>query len=74
MPFFYKLWQASADNNWRNFLHELFPIWVDKTGTNREILGIISATGTNISMYTAGNYCKVGIRYCNTGNKRNDKT
>ena len=62
MPFFYKLWQASSDKNWRNFLHELFPIWVDKTGTNREILGIISATGTNISMYTAGNYCKVGIR------------
>ena len=62
MPFFYKLWQASSDKNWRNFLHGLFPIWVDKTGTNREILNIISATGTNISMYTAGNYCKVGIR------------
>lgn len=62
MPFFYKLWQASSDNNWRNFLHGLFPIWVDKTGTNREILNIISATDTNISMYTAGNYCKIGIR------------
>ena len=62
MPFFYKLWQASRDNDWRNFLHGLFPIWVDKTGTNREILGIISKSGTNISMYTAGNYCKLGIR------------
>lgn len=62
MPFFYKLWQASGDKDWRNFLHGLFPIWVDKTGTNREILSIISATDTNISMYTAGNYCKVGIR------------
>ena len=62
MPFFYKLWQASADNDWRNFLHGLFPIWVDKYGTNREILNIISATDTNISMYTAGNYCKLGIR------------
>ena len=62
MPFFYKLWQASSDKNWRNFLHGLFPIWVDKTGTNREILSIISATDTNISMYTAGNYCKIGIR------------
>ena len=60
MPFFYKLWQASSDKNWRNFLHGLFPIWVDKTGTNREILNIIS--DTNISMYTAGNYCKIGIR------------
>ena len=62
MPFFYKLWQASEDNDWRNFLHGLFPIWVDKTGTNREVLGIISPTDTYISMYTAGNYCKVGIR------------
>lgn len=62
MPFFYKLWQASSDNNWQNFLHGLFPIWVDKNGTNREILEIISVRGTNISMYTAGNYCKVGIR------------
>ena len=62
MPFFYKLWEATGDKDWRNFIHGLFPIWVDKTGTNREILGIISATGTNISMYTAGNYCKVGIR------------
>ena len=62
MPFFYKLWEASRDKDWRNFIHGLFPIWVDKYGTNREILGIISATGTNISMYTAGNYCKVGIR------------
>ena len=62
MPFFYKLWEASRDKDWRNFIHGLFPIWVDKTGTNREILGIISATGTNISMYTAGNYCKIGIR------------
>ena len=62
MPFFYKLWEASSDKDWRNFLHGLFPIWVDKYGTNREILSIISATDTNISMYTAGNYCKVGIR------------
>ena len=62
MPFFYKLWEASRDKDWSNFIHRLFPIWVDKTGTNREILGIISATGTNISMYAAGNYCKVGIR------------
>ena len=62
MTFFYKSWEASSDKYWRNFIHGLFPIWVDKTGTNREILGIISATGTNISMYTAGNYCKVGIR------------
>ena len=62
MPFFYKLWQASADKNWRNFLHGLFPIWVDKYGTNREILDIISREQTNISMYTAGNYCKIGIR------------
>ena len=62
MPFFYKLWEASRDKDWRNSIHGLFPIWVDKYGTNREILGIISATGTNISMYTAGNYCKVGIR------------
>lgn len=62
MPFFYKLWQASSDDNWRNFIHGLFPIWVDKNGTNREILSIISATQTNISMYTAGNYCKIGIR------------
>ena len=62
MPFFYKLWQASADEDWRNFLHGLFPIWVDKTGTNREILRIISPTDTYISMYTAGNYCKIGIR------------
>lgn len=62
MPFSYKLWEAVGDNDWRNFLHGLFPIWIDKTGTNREILGIISARGTNISMYTAGNYCKIGIR------------
>ena len=63
MPFFYKLWEPSADKeDWRNFIHRLFPIWVDKYGTNREILGIISKSGTNISMYTAGNYCKVGIR------------
>ena len=62
MPFFYKLWEASRDKDWRNFIHGLFPIWVDKYGTNREILSIISATDTNISMYTAGNYCKVGIR------------
>ena len=62
MPFFYKLWQASSDKNWRNFLHGLFPRWVDKYGTNREILGIITAEHTNISMYTAGNYCKIGIR------------
>ena len=62
MPFFYKLWEASGDNDWSNFIHGLFPIWVDKTGTNREILGIISRRGTNISMYTAGNYCKIGIR------------
>ena len=62
MPFFYKLWQASKDKDWRNFLHGLFPIWVDKTGTNREILSIISPTDTYISMYTAGNYCKIGIR------------
>ena len=62
MPFFYKLLEASRDKDWRNFIHGLFPIWVDKYGTNREILGIISKSGTNISMYTAGNYCKVGIR------------
>ena len=62
MPFFYKLWQASEDKDWMNFIHGLFPIWVDKTGTNREILQIISATQTNISMYTTGNYCKIGIR------------
>ena len=62
MPFFYKLWEASRDNNWRNFIHRLFPIWVDRYGTKREILGIISKSGTNISMYTAGNYCKIGIR------------
>ncbi len=62
MPFFYKLWQASKDKDWRNYLHGLFPIWVDKTGTNREILSIISPTDTYISMYTAGNYCKIGIR------------
>ena len=62
MPFFYKLWKAVGDNDWRNSLHGLFPIWVDKYGTNREILGIISRSQTNISMYTAGNYCKVGIR------------
>ena len=62
MPFFYKLWQASEDKDWGNFIHGLFPIWVDKTGTNREILSIISSTDTNISMYTAGNYCKIGIR------------
>lgn len=62
MPFFYKLWQASSDDNWQNFIHGLFPIWVDKNGTNREILSIISAAQTNISMYTAGNYCKIGIR------------
>ena len=62
MPFFYKLWEAVRDNDWRNSLHGLFPIWVDKYGTNREILDIISREQTNISMYTAGNYCKVGIR------------
>lgn len=62
MPFFYKLWEAVDDNDWRNFLHGLFPIWVDKNGTNREILQIISSTQTNISMYTSGNYCKIGIR------------
>lgn len=62
MPFSYKLWEAVADNNWRNFLHGLFPIWTTKTGVNKEILGIISVSQTNISMYTAGNYCKIGIR------------
>ena len=62
MPFFYKLWEASRDKDWRNFIHGLFPIWVDKYGTNREILGIITAEHTNISMYTSGNYCKIGIR------------
>lgn len=62
MPFSYKLWEAAADNNWRNFLHGLFPIWATKTGINKEILSIISASQTNISMYTAGNYCKIGIR------------
>ena len=62
MPFFYKLWKAVGDNDWRNSIHGLFPIWIDKYGTNREILGIISRSQTNISMYTAGNYCKIGIR------------
>ena len=62
MPFFYKLWEALRDNDWRNSLHRLFPIWIDKYGTYREILQIISRSQTNISMYTAGNYCKVGIR------------
>lgn len=62
MPFFYKLWKAVGDNDWRNSLHGLFPIWIDKYGTYREILSIISRTQTNISMYTAGNYCKIGIR------------
>lgn len=62
MPFFYKLWKASSDGDWRNFIHGLFPIWVDKNGTNREILAIVSAEQTNVSMYTAGNYCKIGIR------------
>ena len=63
MPFFYKLWTAaSSDDDWRNFVHGLFPIWVDKNGTIREILGIVSAEQTNVSMYTAGNYCKIGIR------------
>lgn len=62
MPFFYKLWKAVADNDWRNFLHGLFPIWTTKKGINEEILSIISAYQTNISMYTAGNYCKIGIR------------
>ena len=62
MPFFYKLWKASGDKDWRNFIHGLFPIWRDKYGTNREILSIISRSQTNISMYTSGNYCKIGIR------------
>lgn len=63
MPFFYKLWTAAlSDDDWRNFIHRLFPIWVDKNGTIREILAIVSAEQTNISMYTAGNYCKIGIR------------
>lgn len=63
MPFFYKLWTASSsDDDWRNFISELFPIWVDKNGTFREILAIVSAEQTNVSMYTAGNYCKIGIR------------
>lgn len=63
MPFFYKLWMAaSSDGDWRNFIHRLFPIWVDKNGTIREILAIVSAEQTNVSMYTAGNYCKIGIR------------
>lgn len=63
MPFFYKLCTAaSSSDDWRNFIHGLFPIWVDKNGTIREILGIVSAEQTNVSMYTAGNYCKIGIR------------
>lgn len=63
MPFFYKLWTAaSSADDWRNFIGGLFPIWVDKNGTFREILAIVSAEQTNVSMYTAGNYCKIGIR------------
>ena len=62
MPFFYKLWGASGDKDWRTFIHRLFPIWVDKYGTNREIISIITDEHTNISMYTSGNYCKIGIR------------
>ena len=63
MPFFYKLWTAaSSDDDWRKFIHGLFPIWVDKNGTIREISTIVSAEQTNVSMYTAGNYCKIGIR------------
>ena len=62
MPFFYKLWQASKDKDWRNFIHGLFPVWIDKYGAYCEILGIINRSQTNISMYTAGNYCKIGIR------------
>lgn len=63
MPFFYKLWTAaSSDDDWRNFISGLFPIWVDKNGTFRNILAIVSAEQTNVSMYTAGNYCKIGIR------------